>query len=147
MSTSLNEIPENETLYCFANASGILAFAKISERGYVSKYGEQTLEELQSVYQDIKLVSYEEYQDIFKTPVKEINKDRFNDMFEVLPPLGLVCQKKSMTFKLMEMYSDNITYIFAEISGRYFEFRDRLTLTHDNIIAKVTEAFPELVTK
>ncbi len=58
-------------------------------------------------------------------------------MLEVLPPLDWQGTPESQTFKLSEMYSGNITDIFAQYRTRFFTMRNEVTLTHEEIIGKI----------
>ncbi|WP_183046758.1 hypothetical protein [Salmonella enterica] len=83
--------------------------------------------------------AYQRYCDSCCQPVAEITAERFNDMLEVLPPLDWNFNESggAQSFKLMEMYCGNITSIFAQYGDRFFELRDRVTLAHRDIIARV----------
>lgn len=59
------------------------------------------------------------------------------DMLEVLPPLDWRGTADSQSFKLSEMYSGNITDIFAQCGARYFQMRNHVTITHNEIMEKV----------
>ncbi|WP_337263703.1 MULTISPECIES: hypothetical protein [unclassified Serratia (in: enterobacteria)] len=101
----------------------------------------KTLEALNAHGDHWELVTVEEAQERFTQvnylPVSEITETRFNDMLEVLPPLDWWGGEHSQSFKLMEMYSGNITDIFARFGTRYFQMRNIVTLTHAQIIEKV----------
>ena len=75
----------------------------------------------------------------YRQPVSEITAERFNDMLEVLPPLGWVFSEsgREQSFKLMEMYCGNVTDIFAKSGDRYFQLRDHVTLPHGDIMKQV----------
>jgi hypothetical protein len=102
-----------------------------------------TLEQLNADGDRWELVTFDEayqrYCDSYILPVSEITEERFNDMLEVLPPLNWHFNEAggAQSFKLAEMYCGNITQIFAQYGNRYFEFRDRETLTHQEIIERV----------
>lgn|GEM_PF-983573 len=101
----------------------------------------KTLEELNAHGDRWELVTAEEATARFAQanylPVAEITEARFTDMMEVLPPMDWQGSPDSQSFKLMEMYSGNITDIFAQYGTRYFRLRDHATLTHEQIIGKV----------
>lgn len=101
----------------------------------------KTLEELNAHGDHWELVTVEEAQARFAQanyqPVSEINEARFMDMLEVLPPLDWRGTADSQSFKLSEMYSGNITDIFAQYGTRYFQMRNHATLTHGEIMEKV----------
>lgn len=103
----------------------------------------KTLEALNAHGDHWELVTIEEAQARFAQanyqPVSEINEARFMDMLEVLPPLDWHFNEAggAQSFKMMEMYSGNITDIFAQYGMRYFQMRNHSTLTHDEIMEKV----------
>jgi hypothetical protein len=67
----------------------------------------------------------------------EISEDEFLERLCVLPPMHWKATAEKETFKLSEMYTDNITEICCRIGNRFFKLLDRVTLTHDEIVAKV----------
>ncbi|MGK2894472.1 hypothetical protein [Klebsiella michiganensis] len=83
--------------------------------------------------------AYQRYSDGFIRPVTEISETRYHDMLEVLPPLDWHFNESGgpQSFKLAEMYCGNVTAIFAQYGARFFELRDRVTLTHQAIIERV----------
>ncbi|MBC3252430.1 hypothetical protein KGP26_29365 (plasmid) [Serratia sp. JSRIV002] len=101
----------------------------------------KTLDELNTRGDYWELVTVEEAIERFirknYQPVSEITEARFMDMLEVLPPLNWRGTADSQSFKLSEMYSGNITDIFAQYGTRYFQMRNHASLTHDEIIEKV----------
>ncbi|EDT2962903.1 DUF1419 domain-containing protein [Salmonella enterica subsp. enterica] len=83
--------------------------------------------------------AYLRYSNSFILPVTEISSERFDYMLEVLPPLDWHFNESggAQSFKLAEMYADNVTNIFAKYGDRFFELRDHVTLTHSEIIERV----------
>lgn len=103
--------------------------------------GSKTLEQLNAHGDTWELVTEEEAKARFHQanfqPVSEITEDRFIDMLEVLPPLDWTGGEHCQSFKLSEMYSGNITDIFARYGDRYFQLRNLVTLTHKQIIDEI----------
>ncbi|EDW9825518.1 hypothetical protein GTR05_004746 [Salmonella enterica] len=101
----------------------------------------KTLEQLNKHGDFWELITVEEacarFSEANYQPVTEITEERFTDMLEVLPPLDWQGTPDSQSFKMMEMYSGNITDIFAQVGPRYFQMRNHVTLTHEQIIEKV----------
>lgn len=101
----------------------------------------KTLKELNAYGDYWELVTVEEAQERFARAnyqqISEIDEARFMDMLEVLPPLDWRGTSDSQSFKLSEMYSGNITNIFAQYGMRYFQMHNQCTLTHDEIMEKV----------
>lgn len=103
----------------------------------------RTLHDLRSVWPDMQLVTLSEYQVLsdarFCTSVKEIDEERFTDQLEVLPPEDWQYpgREQGQSFKSSEHYHGDVTNIFAHVQGRFFEFRDRCTLSHQDIVARI----------
>ncbi|MEI2630579.1 hypothetical protein [Erwinia aphidicola] len=103
----------------------------------------RTLGELRQTWPDMVLVKLSEYQALSAarhcTPVKEIDEARFTDQLEVLPPEDWQYPGKGQgqSFKSSEYWSGDVTAIFAHVQGRFFEFRDRCTLSHQDIVARI----------
>lgn len=114
---------------------------------YFGLYSKKSLREYQAEYPDVMILSWEEVaQEVLqaaKKPVTEISFNRYTEMLEVMPPLRWVSSGENTTFMLSERFTDNITDIFARIhigegKYRYFTLRDVDTLTHRQIVEKVT---------
>lgn len=112
---------------------------------YRGLYSGNTLEEYKLEHPSILLLTWEEVEqqanDAAKLPVSEISEEKYEEMLEVLPPLNCCYRGVTASFMLMEMYSGNITDIFARISVapnefRYFRLRDLCTLKHDEIVER-----------
>ncbi|MDR9616752.1 hypothetical protein RHA65_19335 [Providencia rettgeri] len=72
-----------------------------------------------------------------KTAPTEITLMQFMDALSVMPPLDWQGNNNTESFKLQEMVMGNVTDIFVKVDGRYFTFRDVLTLSHAQIISRV----------
>ncbi|EJB9539078.1 DUF1419 domain-containing protein [Salmonella enterica] len=112
---------------------------------YRGAYSGKSLEEYKAEYPSILLLTWEEVEkqanEAARQPVSEITEETFDEMLEVLPPMNCCYRGVTASFMLMEMYSGNITDIFARISVapnefRYFRLRDLCTLKHDEIIER-----------
>lgn len=103
----------------------------------------RTLDELRQTWPDMVLGKLSEYQALSDarhyTPVKEIDEERFTGQLEVLPPEDWQSPGKGQgqSFKMSEYWSGNLTNIYAHVQGRFFEFRDRCTLSHQDIVARI----------
>lgn len=110
---------------------------------WLSSYTRQTQEQLAEQYGEVCMMGIRECtagrEAFVITEAKEIDQTRYMDMLEVLPPLDFVNTGRTSSFKMSEMYSGNITTIFVRVAGRYFEFKDRVTLTHSEILSRVLE--------
>ena len=112
---------------------------------YRGAYSGKTLEEFKEEHPSILLLSWEEVEqqanDAAKQPVSEITEEKYSEMLEVLPPMNWRIEGSNASFMLMEMYSGNVTDIFARIcvapnAYRFFRLRDVLTLKHSEIIER-----------
>ncbi|HHG8879941.1 DUF1419 domain-containing protein [Citrobacter portucalensis] len=112
---------------------------------YRGLYSGKTLEEFKSEHPSILLLTWEEVEqraiDAAKLPVSEISEEKYAEMLEVLPPMNYFTKGVTASFMLMEMYSGNVTDIFARITVatnelRYFRLRDLCTLKHDEIVER-----------
>ncbi|MBS0057802.1 hypothetical protein, partial [Yersinia sp. Marseille-Q3913] len=67
----------------------------------------------------------------------EITLSAFMDAISKMVPLDWQGDVNSESFKLAEMYCGNVTDIYAKVGDRYFEFRDVVTLSHEEIIEQI----------
>jgi len=75
--------------------------------------------------------------DAAKTEPVEVTEAEYAEKLDLLPPIGLVWTRAAGSFKLMEPYIGGVHEIYARLGGRYFRFRDLVTMQHDDICAKV----------
>ncbi len=112
---------------------------------YVTSCG-QTLAQLQQVKPACELVTFEAalraMNDAAKLPVQRISKDEYMEKLEMLPPLDWQFSAGYSSFKMMEMYSGNITDIYVKLGDEHFKLRDHVTLPHSQIMTRVS-AFRE----
>lgn len=108
---------------------------------WVTEWGQKTLSDLQGSYPDMTVISVAAVINLqnekYRTPVAEINRERYIDQLEVLPPMDWCRTNKGESFKSMEMYAGDVTSIFVRTEGRFFEFRDVCTLSHAQVLARV----------
>lgn len=71
------------------------------------------------------------------TDVKEITLAVFMDAISAMYPRDWCGNAESESFKLAEMYCENITNIYAKVGERYFTFRDVVSLSHTAILARI----------
>lgn len=65
-----------------------------------------------------------------------ITSDRFHEMLEVLPPMSWRKGDNSESFMLAEGLIGDLRYIFCRVGSRCFEFIDRDSLSHQEILDK-----------
>lgn len=108
---------------------------------WVTRCSGRTLPELQRDYPDMAMMTRVEFtrqaNAAARTEVREISEERFIDQLEVLPPMCWVRGDATQSFKSCEMYAEDVTTIFVQIKGRFFEFRDVFTLSHQDILARI----------
>ncbi|QIQ22142.1 hypothetical protein [Zophobihabitans entericus] len=79
-----------------------------------------------------------------RTSPKEISEEDYWNALECLPPVGFCGDRQSSSFKFLEGYTLDITYIYVKVlhenKYRYFEFLDVETLTHQEIMAIIHES-------
>ncbi|HBZ2695145.1 TPA: hypothetical protein MG739_25100 [Klebsiella pneumoniae] len=109
---------------------------------------ELSLEIIDSIfrrYPDLQLLDADEAEKLrdlsLMTQWKEISKDRFDDMLNMLYPAdwkgGALSDHE--TFKYAEGYTNHISYIFARIKNRYFECRSDRNKSHETIIHELQD--------
>lgn len=100
----------------------------------------QTLEEIRSRYPDAVYMEWDKASDLMdeknRLPVREITRDDFWEMLEVLPPNGWKQAPGCESFKMSEHWSGNIIGIYARIGDRYFTLRDNCFMKHEEIIRR-----------
>lgn len=106
-----------------------------------SPASQQTFERWRSEFDDTQLLRLEEALSALDAlsidkVAKEISQGEFRAALGAVPPLDSVRRGKEHTFKSSEFYSGDVTRTYAAIDGRYFTFRDRSSLTHEQIVAK-----------
>ncbi|EOE7356090.1 TPA: hypothetical protein ACKFMW_004242 [Enterobacter hormaechei] len=110
---------------------------------FVTRYGKQPLSVLNMQTEQYVLVSRKEAAEMIREaarkPVEEITAEIFNDQLEVMPPTDWYGKGDDQTFKLGDMHAEDVTNIYAYYRGRYFRFRDRVSMKHNEIIQRIEE--------
>lgn len=83
--------------------------------------------------------AYRLQEEAAKTEPEEISAEKFDDMLNILPPVGWVpgVGDGPSSFKISEPYTGRVHPVYAKLNGRYFTFRDDVRMKHDDILAKV----------
>jgi hypothetical protein len=141
-----SHLPVSELVLYIPGKSSIQDTVVVRDGSYVGQYSNKTLEQYREEHPSMIITSFDEAimltEELVKTDVSEITEERYNDMLECLWPIDWKQGSGTDSFKFREMYSGNITDIFAfikdEVSGerRYFTFRDNVRMAHSEIIAK-----------
>ena len=69
--------------------------------------------------------------------IQEINKEKYNEMLECLPPEKWENLGSFSIFRMREYYTDNITSHYISYKNRYFTAKYRITTTYQSIINDV----------
>jgi len=103
-------------------------------------YSGETLEEISRRYANPVITDYEAFQAVhdsaWTSDPAPITKDRFNEMLDVLPPLGYINDRSTESFKMIERESGNITGIYARLGESYWSFNGRDDMPHSEIIRR-----------
>lgn len=82
---------------------------------------------------------WQQCEKIAYTDVSEITLTVFMDAIALMYPNDWQGDAHCESFKLAEMVSGDVTDIYAKIGDRYFTFRDKATMTHTAIIARINK--------
>ena len=129
---------QQEMVFYVPGSLWLVDFARLSDGQYLP-----SLEAMQANFPGCELMSYDEasqaMNDAAKQPVTRITREEYDDKLCVMPPLDWRGSESGESFKLCEMYSGNITDIYARSGNEYFTLRDHVTLTHGDIMQRVKE--------
>jgi hypothetical protein len=131
--------PDRET----GQAHRIIDHAVFSEtaQAYTTHAG-QTLEAMQERYPGLKVGDFD---DIMRAResfyrelgVYEIDEETFMDALECLPPLDWVRKGYIESFKLSELITGNIAWIYCRVGSRFFRFYDEVSLSPEGIARRL----------
>lgn len=131
----------------FANHKTAQVFDEVMEDSKGELFGawsKLSFQEIIDQNPDVILARIEEYDllhhEHYSTQPVQVTEERYWEMLEVLPPLDMHTSNLGTTFKMIERYSGNITDIFAQIGDIYWNFRDRDSMRHEEIIEKIRGA-------
>lgn len=119
---------------------------------YVGGYSKRTLDQFKDECgPNVSIMEFDEGYALYQAaqeakyigPVKQITQERFEYLLECLPPVNWIRINGTESFKFMERLSGDITYIVARIGGGFYEFNDKISLSHDVIIAKINKAIAD----
>ena len=116
------------------------------KQAYCGIYSNETLDEARNRYPDMEIMEFDDayalHRAAYISAPKEIDRQRFGDMLDVLPPVNWVRNHDSESFKLSERDTADITLICVRRGNRFFELHDSIKLTHEEIMVRVNAAFP-----
>lgn len=109
-------------------------------------YSRKTREELEAEYGTLEVIDTEEAarrtDAAATTGPREITSEDFQDALEVLPPMRWINRGGAESFRISEAISGTVHGAYVRIGERYFTLAQPLRVTHDELVAKVREAFP-----
>jgi hypothetical protein len=76
-------------------------------------------------------------EEALRTEPREITPEHFNDMLNIMLPVGWVVDGNGQSFKMSERIDFDITSIYVQLNNRCFTFNDRVKLPHADCCAKV----------
>lgn len=82
---------------------------------------------------------WQQCEKIAYTEVSEITLGAFMDAIALMYPKDWQGDAQCESFKLAEMVCGDVTDIYAKVGERYFTFRDKATMTHAAIVARITK--------
>jgi hypothetical protein len=139
----------NRPVFFLPGKPGIIDTAHQGEDGELrSDVNKQTLAEMRARfgYEMVQVGELEDVarasEDAVRTAPVEVNEERWMDMLEVLPPLKWTGRGGTESFRISEMTYNSVTTTFVRIGKRYFEMSERVTVTHEDLVAAVRAAFP-----
>lgn len=124
------------------------AYFNEKAQAYTS-YGGLTLETMQCRYPGLKVG---DFNDIMRAKesfyrelgVYEIDEETFMDALECLPPLDWTRKGYAEAFKLSELITGNIAWIYCRQGKRYFRFYDDVSLNWEGIAARLDKGIQEI---
>jgi hypothetical protein len=98
------------------------AAAKAEEANAYSKRVADTQGEAQRPYEPMTYQDYKaaEHQFYLSRPLKEISEERFNEAYEVLPPMAVRNADGVFSFLMIEHWSGPYTSQYAAFNGKHF---------------------------
>ena len=100
-------------------------------------YSGETLEQVRERYPKATVATLdmilEAEAKAYKSEPVRIDRERWDYMLNVLPPVQWANRNGAETFKMSEMTSGTITTILCRIGERYFEMADDYWTSHDDI--------------
>lgn len=136
---------EQNPAMAFVCNGEVIQWAKQEGGEWVSLHGGYSLAQMKAGLPGVELVPEAEALEMqnarYRRPWQEITEARYIDQLEVLPPMDWNRSGAGESFKSMEMYAFDVTSIFAQVKGRFFECRDVCTLTHAEVMRSLEADF------
>jgi hypothetical protein len=131
----------NKVFYIPGTANAIDYARPTADGQFLSYWQGRTLEQLREEYPGVILCDEAEFIALqakaLTTQPEQITEREYIDALEVLPPLHWHRQGGASSFKFVEFYAGNITWIFVHIGSQHWKFRGDADLSHDDIVQRV----------
>lgn len=106
------------------------------------RYGGRTLTEYQAEYRgEVIIISSDEaverHKAKFMKPVRQVTKERFWDMLEVLPPCRWWRESAAESFFVSERITYDLVSWFVRLGDKYYELVASDKLNHHDVVALV----------
>ena len=127
----------------------VIDVLRVEDGKVLTAYGRKTLDEAMRQHPGAEVMpieaAHEACCDQYRTDPAQCGAERFLEMLEVLPPLRWQRRGASESFMVGEMIYGDIAAIFVRLGREdgeptYWSFNDRVTLGHDEIVARATAA-------
>jgi len=116
----------------FDEELGLSSFGEETPEQILAKNPGVELWDLFEAGEEIARITYAE----FITEPQEIDEERFIEMQEMMFPLCWWRYKDTESFKFPEAITLDLHSVFCKIGDRYFEFVNRRSLSHREIVEK-----------
>lgn len=130
------------TAMFFYQPSTVTVIDSVNPETGLGRFGKRTLAQTREKYGDevIELPAADFPQlhyEHWRSEPHETTRDWWEYAIGVLPPEGYVSDERGTSFKMCEYTSIDITSIYAKLRGKFYAFRDRYSLPHAGIMARV----------
>lgn len=110
-------------------------------------FSHQSQAELETRYGPLQIISADEAAEIAVqkaiSPPVEVSEETFQDALDVLPPLRWFRGGHTESFRICEAISGTVHTALVRVGSRYFQTSQRLSMSHQDLVALVREVFPE----
>ncbi len=83
--------------------------------------------------------AHDRYEAGFKTNVREISAEEFDDALNVLPPEAWTHASGGESFKISERIAGRVTAIYVSLRGHYFRFDDDIRTPHEECLKRAAD--------
>ena len=126
--------------HCFYSLKQRRIIDLIDENDQTISFG-LTLEEVKEEFPDAAKEEFKQADKLIEksmvTEPTKIDSETFYQMRDILPPVEHISKGGDESFKMSERTYGNVTRIYCRIAEDYYFFADYITISHQEIIAKV----------